>query len=331
LKLSLVVYASTVFLLATTMAGVYFQKPQAVEVAYTWLPAGFLNRTTTQTQWRDLTGFKLEINCVFNQTSSAPMITYSKSQMTEERLRTIAADVFGMEAPERLEDHPLGGIFLRQEQKNIRGGVGGIWYSVDSDRGFAKLEDWNQTEVRRVAEETISALEPYWESPTDAVRKFTSLGPSGWRSIISLTGEVIEEGITEFSVRYLWSVRGVEVSGNGCSVRASPDGKLFSTKYCKPLVQIIGEQPVTVTPEDALATFISGRSINRVIGAPRLKCPTPLNGTVVVNDISLIYYPLESPEGEVVEALVYRIEFDILYEFDGNPYTISTVEYEYAN
>ena len=330
-KLNLVVYASAVLLLATTVAGVYFEKPQTVEVAYTWLPAGFLNRTTTQTQWGDLTGFKLVVSDGFNHTSSAPMITYSESPMTEERLRTIAADVFGMDAPRR-DEHPLSDIFLMQGHQHIGDDAGGIWYATSSDRGFAKLEDWNQTEVRRIAEDVIADLEPYWEYPTDAVRRFSFIGPSGWHEETSLTGVVIESGITQFSVRYIWSVRGIEVSRNGCDVRVLPDGNVLSAKYRMPAVKIVGEQPVTVTPEDALAAFISGRSINSVIGAPRVMIyPTPVDGTVVANDVRLVFYPLESPEGEIIEALVYRIEFDILYEFEGIASTVTAVEYEYAN
>jgi hypothetical protein len=330
-KLSLVVYASAVLLLATTVAGVYFQKPQTMEATYRWLPAGFLNRTTTPTQWGDMTGFKLVVSDGFNHTSSAPMITYSESPMTEQRLRTIAADVFGMDAPRR-DEHPLSDIFLIQGHQNIRDDAGGIWYSTSPYGGFAKLEDWNQTDVRRIAEDVIADLEPYWEYPTDAVRKLTSLGPSGWHEETSLTGVVIESGITEFSVRYLWSVRGIEVSRNGCDVRVLPDGNVLSAKYHMPAVKIVGEQPVTVAPEDALAAFISGRSINSVIGAPRVRIyPIPVDGTVVVNDARLVYYPLESPEGEVIEALVYRIEFDILYEFEGIASKVTAVEYEYAN
>lgn len=330
--LSLIIYATGVFLLVVALTGAYFRQPRGADVIdYPWLPSAFLNRTTTPTQWNDLSSFELEVNCIINKTSSAPMIEYEKTIITEQRLRTIARSVFGMDAPERLEDYPLGGIVLRQGLESIRENSGGIWYYGDSHRGLAKLEDWNQTDVRRVAEYVIADLDPYWEYPTDAVMKSTFIGPTGWSSTTNLAGRVVEEGITEFSVRYGWFVRGVEVTRAGCSVCVAYNGDVLTAIYRKPAVRIVAEQQVTVTPEEALATFVAGWSINEILGAPRLKCPTPRNGTVIINDIRLVYYPLESPEGETIEALVYRIEYDILFEFEGMATSITSYEYEYAN
>lgn len=323
-KLNLVVYASAVILLATTVAGVYFQKPQTMEATYRWLPAGFLNRTATQTQWGDLTRFTIKIECgLTGKTTSAPAISYKATPMAEEQLRTIAADVFGMKAPEKIDDNPLDGIWLKQTYEDI--GLTGqrVMYMASTSKEPAEIQDWNLAEVRRIADEVIDSLEPYWGIPTDAVRRVSFVGPSAWQNS--------DKWITEFSTRYTWSVGGIDIVGNGCTVAVTNDGYVVVAVYDKPAVYVVGEQQVTVTPEEALANFTNGQSINRVLGAPRVKCIPPENATVVIKDVSPVYYPLKSPDGEVEEVLVYRIDFEIISEDSGHVSVLNSLEYEYAN
>ncbi len=320
---NLLLYASAIFLMATAIAGAYFYDSESMGAEYPWVPARFLNRTSTGTQWGDLTQFDVRVNCTMNHTASAPVISYRNTQMTEQELRTIAAEIFGMKSPELDSDDPSD-ISLLQAHKEIRFYKQKIVYGAEVYEEPAVRGNWNETEVRRIADEVIGSLEPYWELPTDAVRRVSSIGPSGW--------ENGDKWITSFSVLYTWSVQGIEVVGSGCSVTVNHRGWLERVAYTKPVVYVTGEQRVTVTPEEALAEFTGGRSINSVLGVPKLRCGTLDDGTVVIDDVRLVYYPIKSDEGDVAEVLVYRIEFRMFEgeSTDGEPY-LTSVEYEYAN
>lgn len=108
---SVVIFATTAFLLVIVVAGVYFQKKQTT---IGWLPAELLNKTVTNNQWGDLAGFKLVVNATLNHTAIAPIIINRDAPINEEKLRTIASEVFEMKAPQSEDFTPLWDLFLKE-------------------------------------------------------------------------------------------------------------------------------------------------------------------------------------------------------------------------
>ncbi|MCX6648208.1 MAG: hypothetical protein NTV61_02300 [Candidatus Bathyarchaeota archaeon] len=324
-SINFVVYASVIFLLSITIAGAYFYEPKLQYTMPPWVPAQFLNRTTTLTQWGDLTRYNITIDCdLSSRTTRAPVISYTDAPMTEEQLRTIAADLFGMNAPEKIDDNPPDGIWLKQTHRDIRLNGQRVVYMASALIEPFEIQDWDQAEVRRIADEVIASMEPYWGLPTDAIRRVSFIGPTAWHNS--------DKWIMEFSVRYVWSVQGIDIVGNGCTVSVSHTGDVVVAIYNEPAVYVVGEQRVTVTEEDAVAHFIKGQGINSVLGVPRMMCIPPETGSVVINDVGLVYYPLRSPDGDVEEVLVYRIEFEMFSgQALGDESVLTAVEYEYAN
>ncbi len=311
-------YATSAFLLAVAISGAYFYEPLSRPVLPTWLPTDFLTRSTTETQWGDLSGFGLVIDCAVNHTKSAPVINYGRDTITQRQFEDIALNILHVG---RTILAGNSGSTIRLEGQRL------VYLGSRPSEGIPEGE-WDPSRVRGAADDLMAKLEPYWAFETDAKMRADEMGPS--------SETVSQEGrkVVEYAVHYRWSVNGIDIERTNCYASMGTDYRVRYLIYGKPSVKVVGEQSVTVTPEQAIRTFVSGRGINDVfdLGLLMVIWPNPSQGTLTIDDIRLVYYPLVSQDGEVAEVLVYKISFTAEYEsrFEGRR-TVSSVVYEYAN
>ncbi len=289
------------------------------------VPMEIIFRTNTPSQYGNLTQYKLVINCTLaDKLESAPAISCEYLPITPYAARMLAKDLFGMDSI-NYEESSTESTYLKQGNQALEfSGLSSITYHLLSYRAPV-IESWDEAWVRRYTDAFLEGFEPYWGFETDATRRFFWVGAVGWES----PGDT--EHVIKVEARYVWSVQGIDIVGTESDIRVIADGKIVSAAVTKPVVKIIDQQRVTVTPEQALHNFLDGWDVNSVIGEHRKKPNKPVNGTLVIDSVKPVYYLVEVSDTQRVPVLVYQIHARILYEGEEGPDEIDLYDYQYVN
>ena len=115
--------------------------------------------------------------------------------------------------------------------------------------------------------------------------------------------------VVGIQVEYLQSYQGIEIGGQAPFAVSVADGEPIYACIRRPVVEVEGCDPLTVTPEEAVVKALSGESAWILLG-PHIMRSIPTRGKVNVTDIRLIYFYEDTGKTDYLIP-VYYIEAEV--------------------
>lgn len=225
--------------------------------------------------------YDITIDCVVPDVpESVPTLMTIHVPVDREAAEAIAMDIFDFDEIRQAWDDDNRRLEFSDIGKSIVfEGLYDIYYDC---RSKAALIDYDEAKAIEAAERIVDGLEAYWEMPTAVEHSLKGYG----RDIDRFNRSLPVVGIM---VNYGQSYHGIELGGGACFSISIADGAAIYANIRKPVVEVEGSDPITVTPMEAVKKALSRESAKRDLGVDD-RTFRPTEGKANITKIQLIYY-----------------------------------------
>lgn len=245
--------------------------------------------------------YDVTISCALPDVpETLPVLRTIYVPVDREAIEAIARDVFGLSYVKYYHEGEDGRVEIGDIGMSLLfHGLHDIYF----DRWPKEaLTGWSEEDAVEAVEAIVSRLESHWETPTEVEHTLDDVKKN--RDHLNTSLPVV--GVL---VEYLQSYQVIELGGGACFAISVADDTPIYAYIRKPIVEVEGSDPITVTPSEAVEKALSGESAQRALGVHVIPY-VPVEGCVNVTEISLIYYFDDAGRTDYLIP-VYRIEAEV--------------------
>ena len=261
-------------------------------ITATWIESNTGLQEKTQAIW------EFEIKCSIPQaTEKAVILNRSRIPIDKDEALKIAEELFGIsesinqESPFRLETRHIS-FDSRYD----------VFYHTSSTR-----TEWIERDIQSEADDIVSNLFNIWNitSPIDV----------NFKGVVSSSGSSTRNLTYTVRASYSLTVNDIPLRGRltDFCIDFNNEG-IECAQFFFPILEVVDEVKVTVSPLEAIELAMSGVSDNDILGIYLMCMRPPVNSMVTVTDIELIYYIPESITDNTIVP-VYEITVSPNYQF----------------
>jgi len=312
--LSAIIFVSILVYSASLMPG---SVPPNQETSDSILP-------TSLSPLGDLSKLNLTLECDLPLTPEyVPQLKVERISISNDTAEEIALNAFNFTKIEQIKKMRSGKLAVIEGTKRLYFyGLNDVYYQTLNDT--AVVDKWTEAEIKSITDDFFDNLFEYWSVPTEADIELITIKPCCTTSYDDGT-----QIINQIGAIYTLKVNGIKLYGPGADFWvAIADNKVYDVELHIPSVSVEKYIELTVSPQEAVNRFISGRYSTEKLGFTPLYGPVPREGELIIKKVELSYfvdYRRDPPQTHL--PLVYRIVGEIVGP-DPFEAEITTIEFD---
>lgn len=257
----------------------------------------------------DLSKLNLTLECdLVSIPKYAPQLKVERISISNDTAEEIALNAFNFTKIEQIKKMRSGKLAVIEGTKRLYFyGLNDVYYQTLNDTTV--VNKWTDLEIKSIADNFFDNLLEYWNVPTEADIILNTIKPCSTTFYDDGT-----QIINQIGVIYDVKVNGIKLCGPGADFWvAIAHNKVYDVELHIPSVSVEKYIEITLSPQEAVNRFISGRYSTEELGFSPIYGPIPKEGELIIKKVELSYFvDHRSDPPQTYLPLVYIIAGDIV-------------------